>query len=255
MVKLVDILQDHFDRKERAGQLSTTRAIVFSQLRSSVEAIVEVLRTQGGGLIKPSIFVGQATSKRSGSKGQNQKEQQEVVARLKAGTTNVLVATCIAEEGLDVGEVDLIVHYDVVTSSTRNVQRNGRTGRHRPGRVVQLYVPSEEKKIKRVKSQARAMKKTLGGKGKSKKKLTYAPADPQGSMFPKNTRPRMIEVPVDDLPKLELKDVSYKPITLALSMVGEGFYSNLITIMMRHLTISSGCWYRWPVSRRRGKVW
>jgi ERCC4-related helicase len=43
--------------------------------------------------------------------------------------------------------VDLIVHYDVVVSSTRKTQRNGRTGRRRPGRVVQLYVPGEEKKL------------------------------------------------------------------------------------------------------------
>lgn len=133
-----------------------------------------------------------------------------MVARLKAGVTNVLVATCIAEEGLDVGEVDLIVHFDVVTSSTRSVQRNGRTGRKRPGRVVQLFVPSEKSKISRAKSQARSMKKALlgGGTGKGKKTLRFSAVDPEGPLFPPNTRPMMREIHVPSQPKLEPKDVS-----------------------------------------------
>lgn len=51
------------------------------------------------------------------------------------------VATCIGEEGLDIPDVDLIVCLDVSSSPTRSVQRMGRTGRHRAGRVV--YILSE----------------------------------------------------------------------------------------------------------------
>lgn len=41
---------------------------------------------------------------------------------LREGRYNVLVATCIAEEGLDIGDVDLIVHYDVISNTTRQVE-------------------------------------------------------------------------------------------------------------------------------------
>jgi superfamily II DNA/RNA helicase len=56
----------------------------------------------------------------------------------RAGEFNVLVCTCIGEEGLDIGTVDLIVCYDTVQAPTRLVQRLGRTGRHRAGRCVVL---------------------------------------------------------------------------------------------------------------------
>lgn len=50
----------------------------------------------------------------------------------------MLVATCIAEEGLDIAEVDLIVSFDVTQSPVRMLQRNGRTARKKSGRVVML---------------------------------------------------------------------------------------------------------------------
>lgn len=52
-----------------------------------------------------------------------------------SGEFNCLVATCIAEEGLDIGEVDLIVSFDALNSPVRMVQRMGRTGRKRAGKV------------------------------------------------------------------------------------------------------------------------
>ena len=55
-----------------------------------------------------------------------QKEQKELVRHFFAGEFNVLVATCIAEEGLDIGEVDLIVNYDSQKSPIRMIQRMGR---------------------------------------------------------------------------------------------------------------------------------
>lgn len=59
-----------------------------------------------------------------------------------SGEFNCLVATCIAEEGLDIGEVDLIVSFDALNSPVRMVQRMGRTGRKRAGKVHLLYLSS-----------------------------------------------------------------------------------------------------------------
>ena len=74
----------------------------------------------------------------TGKKGLSQREQIEVVRRFRSGGYNTLVATCVGEEGLDIGEVDLIVCYDVSKSPIRLVQRMGRTGRKRAGRIIVL---------------------------------------------------------------------------------------------------------------------
>lgn len=62
----------------------------------------------------------------------------------KAYTFNTLVATCIGEEGLDIPDVDLIVCLEACASPTRSIQRMGRTGRHRPGRVVFILSTGRE---------------------------------------------------------------------------------------------------------------
>ena len=51
--------------------------------------------------------------------GQTQKQQQAVIDSFRRGDINVLVATCIGEEGLDIGAVDLVVFYDSVGSPIR----------------------------------------------------------------------------------------------------------------------------------------
>ena len=78
--------------------------------------------------LKVSKFVGQS------KRGQKQSEQQAVVDKFHNGEFNILVCTCIGEEGLDVGEVDLVIHYDIVKDGLRSIQRSGRTGRKRNGR-------------------------------------------------------------------------------------------------------------------------
>jgi Fanconi anemia group M protein len=50
----------------------------------------------------------------------------------------VLVSTSVAEEGLDVPEVDLVLFYEPVPTAIRSIQRKGRTGRQTEGRVVVL---------------------------------------------------------------------------------------------------------------------
>ena len=98
--------------------------------------------------------------------GQSQKQQQEILRDFKAGKFNVLVATCIAEEGLDIGEVDLLVCYEGISSSTRLLQRKGRTGRKRSGRVVMLLTEGAEyQKHRRSLQKYTAITKTLKTRG------------------------------------------------------------------------------------------
>ncbi|KAJ2977357.1 hypothetical protein NUW58_g7836 [Xylaria curta] len=120
---------------------SNTRIIVFSEYRDSAEEIVRVLNCHRP-LIRAAVFVGQADSKRSG--GMKQAEQIQRIQNFKDGEFNVLVATSIGEEGLDIGQVDLIICYDASASPIRMLQRMGRTGRKRAGRVVLLLMRGKE---------------------------------------------------------------------------------------------------------------
>ncbi len=62
----------------------------------------------------------------------------EILDAFRAGEYNVLIATSVAEEGLDIPSTDLVIFYEPVPSEIRSIQRRGRTGRNAVGRVVVL---------------------------------------------------------------------------------------------------------------------
>ncbi|WP_456420509.1 DEAD/DEAH box helicase [Thermococcus sp.] len=127
MEKLKELVKKQLEKKP------SSKIIVFTNYRDTGRKIVEELREMG---IKAERFIGQAS--RGSDKGMSQREQKEVIERFSRGEFNVLVATSVGEEGLDVPEVDLVVFYEPVPSAIRSIQRRGRTGRHRPGKVVIL---------------------------------------------------------------------------------------------------------------------
>ena len=137
--KLRDTVVEHF--KKHKDESIDTRVMIFSQFRDSVQEITAMLHAHKP-LVKVMEFVGQGGT--GGKKGLTQKEQIEVVRRFKEGGYNTLVATCVGEEGLDIGEVDLIVCYDVSKSPIQLVQRMGRTGRKRAGRIIVLVTEGKE---------------------------------------------------------------------------------------------------------------
>ncbi|XXQ37009.1 DNA helicase [Plasmodiophora brassicae] len=131
------ILQEHF------MQFGTSKAIVFTDYKTSVREICDHLNSGLQPVISAVPFIGQNSSRGSG-KGMNSKEQTETLECFRRGYNNVLVATCVAEEGLDIGEVDLVVSFDSSASIKRTVQRMGRTGRKRDGRCVFLVMEGDE---------------------------------------------------------------------------------------------------------------
>lgn len=110
-----------------------SKIIVFTQYRDTIETIIERLSAMK---ITSSRFVGQAD--KAESEGMDQKEQTRVLEEFSGGEFSVLVSSSIGEEGLHVPDVDLVVFYEAVPSEIRSIQRRGRTGRTRPGRVIIL---------------------------------------------------------------------------------------------------------------------
>ncbi|GAB3314089.1 DEAD/DEAH box helicase [Haloplanus salinarum] len=108
------------------------RVIVFTESRDTAEALTDFLSES----FDVQRFVGQGD--KDGSDGMTQKEQGETLDAFRAGEFEVLVSTSVAEEGLDVPEVDLVLFYEPVPTAIRSIQRKGRTGRQEEGRVVVL---------------------------------------------------------------------------------------------------------------------
>nr|ABA61364.1 ATP-dependent RNA helicase [uncultured marine group II euryarchaeote HF70_59C08] len=108
-----------------------SRIIVFANFRDTVDEISRVLSDVENAV--PQRFVGQAS--REGSSGMSQKMQLESLDTFRSGEANVLVATSVGEEGLDVPNADLVIFYEPVGSEIRTIQRRGRTGRQRAGTV------------------------------------------------------------------------------------------------------------------------
>ncbi|MDA4113611.1 MAG: helicase-related protein [Thaumarchaeota archaeon] len=111
-----------------------SRILVFTQYRDTATHLVETLNSVKG--VRAERFVGQA--KKLGDPGLSQEKQASLIGDFRKGYLNTLVATSIAEEGLDIPEVDMVVFYEPVPSEIRHIQRRGRTGRKTAGNVVIL---------------------------------------------------------------------------------------------------------------------
>ncbi|MHA1914975.1 MAG: DEAD/DEAH box helicase [Promethearchaeota archaeon] len=126
--KLKELLNSQFQENDES------RALVFSHFRDSVNNIVRYFKDDD--LIRAHKFIGQAH--KGSDKGLTQKTQIELLKKFKEGTYNTLIGTSVAEEGLDIAECDIVVFYDVVPSAIRSIQRRGRTGRKKEGKVYVL---------------------------------------------------------------------------------------------------------------------
>jgi ERCC4-related helicase len=137
---------------------NNSRTLIFTQYRDSARHIVEMLSKNG---INASRFVGQA--KRQGDIGMKQDEQTSILESFRNGEFDVLVATSIAEEGLDIPQVDLVIFYEPIPSEIRHIQRRGRTGRMSAGSVIILAAKEtiDERNLHVSKRRIQKMKQTL----------------------------------------------------------------------------------------------
>ncbi|XP_022171575.1 uncharacterized protein LOC111034597 isoform X2 [Myzus persicae] len=137
LFELKKIVQNYFGNENVEA---SSKIIIFCQYRLVVVEVFELLKTFGSS-VKPVMFVGQSDKVKGGLP---QKKQLEVMSRFKSGDFNVLIATSVAEEGLDIGDVDLIICLEANKSPIKFVQRLGRTGRKRSGKCITLLTEGKE---------------------------------------------------------------------------------------------------------------
>lgn len=131
IIKLREILDDYYEH------FPVGKTIIFAQYRDAVESIVTEINKFP--FVKASAFIGKIN-------GVNDTIQKSTLKAFSSGETNVLVSTCIGEEGIDIDDVGLIICFDAMSSPIRSIQRMGRTGRHCQGRCITFVSEGQEKK-------------------------------------------------------------------------------------------------------------
>jgi len=130
---LIDLVKKEF-QNNKDGKI-----IIFSQFRETASIISKNLNELKNEGIKAKIFVGQAKKTNRGeTTGLNQVEQRRVINEFSSGEINVLCATSIGEEGLDIPEVNTVIFYEPIPSAIRAIQRAGRTARLIKGKLIIL---------------------------------------------------------------------------------------------------------------------
>ena len=129
--QLLESSDDHPKMKKLFSLLSTLKGkklIIFVQYRDQITEIVSKL-TEQGHTTRP--FMGKRDNF-------TKKIQEETMDSFRVGEFDVLVASSIGEEGLDIPEVDSVIFYEPIPSEIRSIQRRGRAGRLKEGSVYVL---------------------------------------------------------------------------------------------------------------------
>lgn len=161
--EIINIVKKQIENKK------DSKIIIFTHYRDTSSYLLNKLSDIKN--IRPVRFVGQAG--KDYDKGLTQKQQASIIKEFRKGTYNVLIATSVAEEGLDIPSTDLVVFYEPVPSEIRAIQRRGRTARKMPGKVTILitkgtqdeaYYWSAKRKEKRMRSELESIRLKLGKK-------------------------------------------------------------------------------------------
>ncbi|MCD6542239.1 MAG: DEAD/DEAH box helicase family protein, partial [Thermoplasmata archaeon] len=158
--EIVNIVREEMEKNP------DSRIIIFTNYRDTAIKVEEALRELPD--VRPVRFIGQ--SSRGEEKGMSQKKQAEILEKFREGTYNVMIATSVAEEGIDIPSMDMVIFYEPIPSEIRTIQRRGRTGRRQAGKVVILmakgtpdegYYWSAVKKEKRMRRELEILRKKL----------------------------------------------------------------------------------------------
>ncbi|XP_010633800.1 probable ATP-dependent RNA helicase DHX58 isoform X3 [Fukomys damarensis] len=123
------------------GGPGSPRGIVFTRTRQSAHSLLLWLQQRPGLQamdIRAQTLTGAGSS--SQSVHMTQRDQQEVIRKFQVGALNLLVATSVAEEGLDIAKCNVVVRYGLLTNEISMVQARGRA---RANQSVYSFVATE----------------------------------------------------------------------------------------------------------------
>jgi Fanconi anemia group M protein len=185
---------------------------------------VDRLRDKG---YRAALFIGRAEGKHGPRMSQD--EQMKTLRAFKEGVYNVLVATSVGEEGLDIPECGLVVFYEPAVSGIRYIQRRGRTGRKLPGKAVILVTDKtvDEYYFREGYRRAKRMDKILQQASQKTVRIgRKTPRPPPGTQWPwtkteaiKESEP-VIEIDVTPKQVSEREIVSVEPRQEVVSVEG-----------------------------------
>ncbi len=215
---VADIVQNQVNEKPES------RVIVFTHFRDTAAMVKQKLTDLTH--VSPVRFVGQ--SGKGDDKGLTQKEQASIIECFKKGDYNVLIATSVAEEGLDIPSTDLVVFYEPIPSEIRNIQRRGRTARKMPGTIIILmtkgtadegYFWAAKRREKQMRSDLELLRSKLKREFESAKSLKDKRSEPpQKTLKEYEKRKEGVHISVDHreyrslvVRKLASKDVMVIP--------------------------------------------
>jgi Fanconi anemia group M protein len=215
---LASTLEAHFAEKP------VDRVLVFANIRATAEVLVDRLRDRG---YRAALFIGRAEGKHGPRMSQD--EQMRTLKAFREGVYNVLVATSVGEEGLDIPECGLVVFYEPAVSGIRYIQRRGRTGRKLPGKAVILVADKtvDEYYFREGYRRAKRMDKILQQASQKTVRIgRKTPRPPPGTQWPwtkteaiKESEP-VIEIDVTPKQVSEREIVSVEPRQEVVSVEG-----------------------------------
>lgn len=112
-------------------KLGNASSIVFCNHRDAVGRISELLKKKG---VEHAIFHG----------GLEQDEREKTLIKFRNGSTRLLITTDLASRGLDIPEIENVVHYQLPTTEDTFIHRNGRTARMQASGTAYLLLGEKE---------------------------------------------------------------------------------------------------------------
>lgn len=113
------------------GLLGEGRGIIFCNFKDTIRFVSEYLQEKD---IGHAVFYG----------GLEQIAREQALVQFRNGTHRVLLATDLAARGIDVPELDFIIHYQLPPHQEEFVHRNGRTARMHSEGIAYLIRHQDE---------------------------------------------------------------------------------------------------------------
>lgn len=113
------------------SKIGNKRTLIFCNHRDAVDRISALLKEKG---ISRETFHG----------GMEQDERERALLKFKNDSSRILITTDLASRGLDIPEVESIVHYQLPPKEDAFIHRNGRTARMNAKGFVYLIMTEDE---------------------------------------------------------------------------------------------------------------